>query len=853
MEHKDWLRVEELFLTALEMKGEERNAYLAQVRSQYPLLHAEVESLLAAFENRPEFIERPAFSLGLKLLGKDYTDQTLVGQLIGPYRILRLLGEGGMGKVYLAEDVRLDRRVALKFLSTRLVDGAWAKRRLIKEAQAVAKVDHASICTVYGFEEYDGHNFIVMQYIEGETLASLIRKGLLKPKQIPQLAFQIASALAEAHSHDIIHRDIKPQNIMVMTTGQVKVLDFGLAKLVQKKSPITPGDSQSHDSQMGLVIGTVAYMSPEQLRAERIDFRSDIFSFGVVLYEMIIGANPFRRGSNAETISAVLTNEPPPLTNLHPDVPAVLARVAHKCLNKDREKRYQSASEVLLDLDNPQKSVATRTLLPLRLKLRTRLALALLFLLTLVAGLVYPHLMRPLSIAVLPIVNRSASADTGFLCEGLTDALIFRLSRLSKLRVKSPTIVPSYDDQETANKKLGHDFNVDVVVFGSVLPRGDSTILQVVLLKAADGSAIWREEYPIAPGEMLVLQEQLYNKVVSELHISLSEDDKKLSDAHQTENLEAYNNYLLGRHYHSKRNKENIQKAINHFTQAIELDPLYAQAHAALACCYALLPSVAYGSLPTNEAMWRARKAAKTALEIDDKLCEAHTALALVKLKYDWDWQEAEREFIRAISLNADYAPAHYYYSNLLALTGRWDQSITESETAKELDPFSPLSNIGLGRAFYYARQYDRAARFFNKMLEANPDDSNALYMLGYVYLQQRLYKESIEAFNKVYSVNKTLAAAPLGYTLAKAGRTTEALKILDELEEQSKQSYVPAQERAIIYVGLDYKEQALTLLEEACKERFAAFPFLMAEPVMVSLRSDSRFADLARCANVMQ
>ena len=852
MKNKDWPRTEELFHEAVGMNAEERDIYLAQACSEDDSLRSEVESLLLAFEKQHEFMEQPAFSLGMKVMSEKSKEESLAGKLIGPYRILKLLGKGGMGEVYLAEDTTLDRKVALKFLSNNVINDAWARRQLLKEAQAIARLDHPNICSVHGFEGYDGYSFMVMQYVEGDTLAALISKRLLEPVQILPLAVQIVSALAEAHAHGIVHRDIKPQNIMVTAAGHVKVLDFGLAKLIQQRhDALGAAESESQSSQLGLVLGTVAYMSPEQLRAERLDFRSDIFSFGIVVYEMISGNNPYSRGSNADTISAIMTCDPAPLTNLPSDIPALFDRVAQKCLKRNREERYQSANELLIDFDNPREVITVPSLWPSYFRLSIYAAFLILLLLMAVGAFLYSRPTKIQTLAVLSLVDQVADVNTDYLSAGLTESLAKKLSRLSRLRVKAPSFLPVSNNQEIDVQKLGRDLNVDAVLVGTIIQRGDSRSLQCKLIKTADGSQIWVDERSVKPEEMMGLLDDLSNKIVSVLRLELSPDERKLLTARQTESAEAFKMYVRGRYFWSKRDKDNIQKAINFFEQAIDWDPAYAQAYAGLADCYVLLSSVAYGSLPTKDAMASARYAANKAVEIDSTLCEAHTSLGVIKLRYEWNWQEAEREFKQAISLNPNYAPAHYWYSNLLALMGHSNESIAESETTKELEPFSPLSDMNLGRAFHYARQYHRASGYFSKMLERDPNDLRAMYMLGYVYQQQGLYQESIDSLQKVYARDKLLAASPLGYAYAKIGRRADAARLLEELEESSKQTYVPYQEKAIIYLGLGDRDRAFMLLEEACKEHFATLPFLLIEPFLDEVRPDARFAGLLQCANL--
>jgi serine/threonine protein kinase/Flp pilus assembly protein TadD len=852
MKTKDWQQIEDLFHEALNIKAEERSAYLAEACNGDEELRVEVESLLGAFESKESFIEQPAFSLGMKLLS-DSADGTLLGKTIGQYKIVRLLGRGGGGEVYLAEDSKLNREVALKFFTSQVMDNVWVRRQLTKEARAVARLEHPHICAVHGIEEIDGHHFMVMQYVEGETLDSLLSRGPLELKRILELAEQIISALAAAHAHGIIHRDIKPQNVIVTPDGQIKMLDFGLAKIVQQtQTRETDGEDQSQYSQAGLIVGTVAYMSPEQLRAEELDFRSDIFSVGILLYELVSGKNPYKQTSEAETISATLTSRPAPLSHPVTKVPPALNAMVHRCLEKDKQRRYQSARELYAALDGLQH--ASRS----RIRFSPRAVAALVLCTLLIAGLwfAYARLTRVHTLVVLPLINRSTDADAAYMGSGLTQSLVDQLSHLSKLRIKAPPLVPGYQDGSVDPQQIGRELKADAVFTAKLEKRGESLILQTALVSTADGSTLWKEEYDIRMTEIQTLPNRISEKIASTLQPWVSGSEKRLLAKGQTENAEAYRLYLLGRSHWESRDKENILKAIDYFKKATDLDPVYAQAWAGLADSYVWQSTVAYGSVPTEDAMQKARAAARRALEIDDTLCEAHISLGLVKLRYEWNWKDAEREFKRAIEINPDNASAHFWYANLLTVTGRSDEAIAESKTAKELDPFSPLIVMNLGRAYYRAREYDKAIEYLKRMLEENPKNSSASYILGYVYLQKGMYDEAIEIFQNLSATRKWLAAAPLGYAYARAGRKAEALKILDEIEEESKKEEatkenIPAQERAIIYIGLDDKDQAFYWLEKAYEERFGSLIALTSDPIFDSLRSDSRFADLARRINL--
>jgi serine/threonine-protein kinase len=859
MKTEDWQQIEDLFHEALNVEAGDRSAYLMSACNGDESLRLEVESLLKAFEHEHSFMEQPAMSLGMKILSGGVAEE-LIGKTIGSYKIVRQLGRGGMGEVYLAEDGKLNRNVALKFFTSHHTDNVWMRRQLTKEARAVASLEHPNICAVYGIEQADGYDFIVMQYIEGETLDSLMANGPLELNKILELSDQIISALAAAHSHGIIHRDIKPQNIMVTAEGQIKVLDFGLAKVVQQKQNMErAAEDQSQLSQTGLIVGTVAYMSPEQLRAEELDFRSDIFSVGILLYELISGKNPYKRKSEADTISATLTTSPSPLAHPASKIPPALNAIVHKCLEKEKERRYQSANDLLSAL-NKFKSESRRRF---HLSRRAIAALALLLLLVVGSTFAYFRFTRVdtstastpnkeiHTLAVLPPINESANPKAEYLGNGLTASLVNQLSRLSRLRVIAPSSLPGHQDRNLDLQKIGRDLKVDAVLVERIKERDGLLMFQTTLVSSANGATLWEDEYDILVAEIQTLPQVISEKIVLTLQLQVNEDDKQFLTKAQTDRPEAYKLYLLGRHYWSKRDKDNIKKAINYFKQATDIDPLYAQAWTGLADSYVLLNSVAYGDMPTEKAMTLARAAARKALEIDNTLCEAHTSLGVIKLRYEWQWLEAESEFKRAIELNPEYAPAHFWYSNVLSVMGREDEAIAESELARSLDPFSPLMSMNIGRAYYYAHQYDKALKQLIETLKEAPDNTKAEYVLGYVYLRMGMLQQAIQIFERFYPTQKAFAAAPLGYAYARAGRRDDALRILAELEELSKKGNISPHERAVIYIGLDDKEQAFAWLRKAYEERFFSLAYLMVDPMYDSLRADPRFADLARDMNL--
>lgn len=850
MEAKNWEHIENLFHAVLPLDGDARAAYLDRACDGDQALRTEVESLLAAFTERRDLMEDSTFDLGLKVLGRD-ARPSLCGRLIGPYNILNPLGKGGMGDVYLASDTRLGRKVALKFLSPELANDNWAKRRLVKEAQSVAMLDHPNICPIYGIEEAEGYSFIVMQYLEGETSAALIRRGGLEIPRTVSFAVQIVSAVAEAHSHGIIHRDLKPQNIIVTRGGHLKVLDFGLAKTVSQKRGLGAlADDTTQMSRTDQVMGTVSYMSPEQLRAERLDFRSDIFSLGTVLYELVSGKQPFARNSQAEVISAILTSHPEPLPRAG-GVPPDLNRVILKCLEKDKERRFQSASEVLYELNGLQKSLESGSRQWLRFRMRAVIGLLLCVLLFAAAIISYQRLTKVHTLAVLPIVNASADPEMEPLADGLTEDLISKLSRLSRLRVKTLAVVSGYKGQQLNPLEVGRGLRVDAVLAGTIVRQGESKALQISLLDTSDGTQLWGDKYGLQPDQVLDLQEKVAESVALKLMPRVDEGEIILLAKPPTRSPEALKEYYQGRNLWEKRSKENISTIMAHYQRAISLDASYARAYAGLADCYMQLNSPAYGNMSSSEAMNKARYMALKAVEIDDSLPEAHTSLGVVRFKFEWNWPEAEKEFKRAIELKPDYAWARYWYSQFLSVTGRPDEAIAQSHAASDLAPFSTAARNGVCRAYYLARQYPTAEACYGDLLAGDRDNVNVHYLLSYVYLKQARYAEAIRILEGLYAKDKSLAAAPLGFAYGKNGETNKALKVLEDVEEISKSVYLPPQERAIIYIGLGDNNRAFYWLEKSYAEHFSTLNFLTAEPIYEDLRSDPRFADLARRLNL--
>ncbi|PYT06301.1 MAG: hypothetical protein DMF60_09670, partial [Acidobacteria bacterium] len=708
---------------------------------------------------------------------------------ISHYRILHQLGAGGMGEVYLAQDTRLDRKVAIKFLPAELAADERATRRLIREAQAAAALDHSNICSIYEVGEEDGLSFIVMQYIEGASLASRITAKALGLREALDIAVQIADALAEAHSRSLIHRDIKPQNIMITVRGQVKVLDFGLAKVVRERDMLeSEVATQGLVTEPGMIVGTVPYMSPEQVKGEPLDARSDIFSFGAVLYEMVTGHQPFASENAAATISAILVHEPAPLARYSREAPAELERIVTKALAKDREERYQTAKDAAIDLrklnqrieieaelqrsKEPEgtgglsvatiaREVLTETagepatptaetaaarstssaeyLITEIRRHKKGLSIALAAFVITLAAIAYFLLVRggqPKtidSLAVLPFLNASTDPDTEYLSDGITESLINSLSQLPNLKVMSRNSIFRYKGRESDAQAAARELNVRAVLTGRVVRHSDALMISVELVDALDNSHIWGDQYVRKFEDILRVQREIAREVSEKLQVRLTGLYKERLRDHQTENTEAYQLYLKGRYYANKYSTDAIKKSIEFYEQAIKTDPKYALAYAGLAESY-FEASVVY--LRHDEAFQKARLAALKALQLDETLAEAHTSLALVNMNYDWDWPEAEKHCKRAIELKPGYAWAHDWYGIYLGWTGHLDEAKAELKQAQDLDPLSLPINTDLAGMYFWARQYDQAIELYRKTLDLDPTFTPALGYLGWCYEQ---------------------------------------------------------------------------------------------------------------------
>jgi eukaryotic-like serine/threonine-protein kinase len=802
----------------------------------------------------------------------------MVGKTISHYRILEKLGGGGMGVVYEAEDLKLHRHVALKFLPQELENDPGARERFQREAFAASALNHPNICTIYEIDEANGQHFIAMELLQGQTLKHLVSGKPVAIDQVLDWGAEVIDALDAAHAKGIVHRDIKPANIFVTDRGHAKVLDFGLAKVGRKENRAPgvgasdlPTASEQDLTSPGTALGTVAYMSPEQVRGEELDARTDLFSFGLVLYEMATGRLAFPGNTSGVIFHAILSQAPVSPLRLNPQIPPKLEEIINKALEKDRKLRYQSAADLRTDLARLKRDTdsgrsvvgASSAEAPVqsRWSPKAGLWIAAILLVAALAGAGWFYKSRVNggetidSVAVLPFVNASADPNTEYLSDGITESLINSLSQLPHLKVMSRDSAFMYKGKETDARTVGQALGVRAVFKGRVMQRGDDLEISAELVDARDNSHIWGQQYSRKSSDIFVLQGELAKEMTSMLRMRLTGDDEKRISKSYTVNPEAYQDYLKGRYWWNKTTEEGYKQGIEYFQQAIAKDPTYALAYSGLADCYSLLASNG-GFVPPKQSFPRAKDAAMKALAIDGTLAEAHTSLGYIQTMYDWDWLGAEREFQRAIALNPSYAEAHYYYGIALRNMGRLEEAIAEIKRAAELDPFSLLINRGLGLAFYTARQYNQAIEQERRTLELDPNYINARRTLGMTYVQKLMYKEAIAEFEKalVISPDNPYVISELGYGFALSGRRVEAQKTLDRLNELAKQKYVPASYSVMIYAGLGEKDKALDWLEKSYQERYIVGDGtgdIKVDPVFDLLRSDLRFQDLLRRMNL--
>ncbi len=765
------------------------------------------------------------------------------------YHVLSRLGIGGMGEVHLAEDSRLGRKVALKILPAEFVTDADRVRRFEQEARAVSALNHPNILVIYEIGRARGVHFIATEFIEGQTLRQKLNEGNFQISETLDIGVQITEALQAAHKAGIIHRDIKPENIMLRPDGYVKVLDFGLVKLTERMSdgetitdlsiPHSPDPSFS-PTNPGTIMGTAHYMSPEQARGLKVDARSDIFSLGIVMYEMLTGQQPFTGHTMSDVLAAILRAEPQPLSQSVPAMPAELDRCIAKALCKDCSARYQTITELLNDLkrlrqrldfadqatvilDGENNLTATTQISAAPRKTRARKTID--------------------SLAVLPLINASRNPNLEYLSDGITESIINTLSQLPKLRVVPRSTVFRYKGQRVDPQEAGAELGVRAVFTGRIMQVSNAIVLKAELIDVANHSQLWGEQYCHKNKDIFALETEISEDISEKLRLRLTGEEKKKLVKRYTENTEAYHLYLKGRYFTNKRTPDWIRKGIEHFQQAIDLDPNYALAYAGLADAYSFLAS-STGGQPPRETYPKAEAAALQALELDDTLGEAHSTLGFLRLLYDWDFAGAEREYKRAIELSPNYANAHDGYSFYLKATGQHEAAIQECKRAQELDPLSMFATLSLGWAYYFARDYDAALAQTRKVLDMDANFGFAHWHAGKVYLQKSMWPEAVTSLRQ--ALNLVGGTPPfisfLGHAYARAGKHREARQMLSQLLRLAQKQYVSAYFIALIYLGLGEIDQTFAWLEQAYEERSGFLAFIGVEPMLDDLRSDARF-----------
>jgi serine/threonine protein kinase/tetratricopeptide (TPR) repeat protein len=747
------------------------------------------------------------------------------GARLGPYEILASLGAGGMGEVYRARDARLGREVAVKVLPERLARDAELAQRFEREGRAVAALSHPNVLTIYDVGIHGDISYAVTELLEGETLAARLASGPLPWPAAVEIAMAVAEGLSAAHARGIIHRDLKPQNIFLTSDGRVKILDFGLArqKLAASRPEETSAPTEAPLTDPGWVLGTAAYMSPEQARGESADVPSDIFSLGCVLFEAASGHRAFRGRTPAESMASILRDPAPTLSEENPDVPQEISALIAHCLEKQPNDRFQSARDLAFALRAAREAAAGGK----APSGRQRRAID--------------------SLAILPFANASGDPEAEYLSDGITETIISQLSRLPHLRVMARSTVFRFKGAGVDPIAAGRELKVGAVVTGRVFHRGEDLVIKTELVDLADGSQLWGERYARKVADLLAIENEIAERISESLRLKLTGEEKERLVRRPTESQEAYRLYLRGRFFWNKRTEEGLRRGIEFFRQAIEVDPDYAVAYVGIAHSYAVLGFHAIA--PPGEAFPRAKAAALKALELDSSLAEARAPLAYALHYYDWNWGESEREYLRCLEAAPQDATAHNYYASLLTSLGRFEEALKEWRRAQELDPLSLINRAATGWFFYLARRYDEAVDEAKKTLEMDSTFAVARRVLGLSFQKTSRPDEAIEELRKAVELSggSTQYLADLGHAFATAGREAEARRTLEQIEEISKSRYVSPYFTAAVHLALGDRRRALDGLEQAYAERSLGMTFLKVDPNLDDLRDEPRFADLVR------
>lgn len=891
MSPERWLRVKELFEAVLELEPAQRTAFIRREVADDEGVRQEVESLLSSYEEAPSFMDTPAAE---NLSAAPPALST--GQRFSHYEIAFLIGEGGMGEVYAAYDTKLGRKVALKFLPQDFTGDANRVNRFVQEARAASALNHPNIITVHEIDRIDSTHYIATEFIDGVTLRRRMSEGSMRIDAVLDVAVQTASALAAAHHAGVIHRDIKPENIMLRADGYVKVLDFGLAKLAER-TPTADTEGLTRalaETTPGMVMGTASYMSPEQAGGlPDIDARTDVWSLGVVIYEMVAERVPFgfEGATPTQIISLIIQKEAPPLKKYASTIPDELNRIVMKALESRRDDRYQSMNDMLVDLRRlskqlereaeqkgsitpqlgrgPTAGVATVRSTHSQVNAasadhrtghlsRRRLAGAI-ALLVLIAALGLGYYFRgrnsgtaPDSVAVLPFDNQNRDPDTEYLSDGLTESIINSLSQLQSLRVIARSSVFRYKGRGADPLAAGRELGVRAVLTGRMLQRGDNLSVSVELIDVRDNQQIWGERYERKVTDLLAVQREIARDITDRLRLKMMGAEQARVGRQYTEKPEAYQLYLKGRYHWNKRSPDGLRKAVEYFSQATALDPNYALAYTGLADAYAALPNFDR-RVSRREVMPLAKDAALKAVALDYDLAEAHTSLAIILSKFDFDWAGEERHLKRAIELNPFYPTAHLWYGQMLIDQGRFDEGLAEVRRALELDPLSLVTNMVLGMGLNLSRRYDEAIPQLQKTLELDPNFADANGFLAAAFAHKGMYEEAVAAYGRQMAHEgappAVIEAAKNAFV--KSGWQGYLRFVLKTLESQKNPARLEA--IAVLYGQLGEKDKAFEWLEKAYNQRADGLALLKVDPWYDPLRSDPRFTDLMRRVGLPQ